>query len=67
MSDLTITRWTAILGSIVIDARLRVTTVNADGAEMTTDRVFAEVIEPERLVSPAAASPSRSCRAAARA
>ena len=46
--------WTAIPESIVIEARpggrFRVTTVNADGAEMTTDGVIAEVVEPERLV-----------------
>jgi uncharacterized protein YndB with AHSA1/START domain len=46
--------WTAIPESIVIDARsggiFRVTTVDARGAEMTTDGVFAEVVEPERLV-----------------
>jgi uncharacterized protein YndB with AHSA1/START domain len=46
--------WTAIPESIVIDARpgglFRVTTVNAEGVEMTTDGVFAEVVEPERLV-----------------
>jgi uncharacterized protein YndB with AHSA1/START domain len=45
--------WNALLDSIVIDARpggaFRVTTVNADGAEMTTEGVFAEVVELERL------------------
>ncbi|HEX5781721.1 MAG TPA: SRPBCC domain-containing protein [Solirubrobacteraceae bacterium] len=45
--------WNAQLDSIVIDARpggaFRVTTVNADGAEMTTEGVFAEVVAPERL------------------
>lgn len=45
--------WTARLDSIVIDPRpggaFRVTTVDADGAELTTEGVFAEVLAPERL------------------
>jgi uncharacterized protein YndB with AHSA1/START domain len=45
--------WNAKLDSIVIDARpgglFSVTTVNAEGAEMTTEGIFAEVVEPERL------------------
>jgi uncharacterized protein YndB with AHSA1/START domain len=46
--------WNAKLDSIVIDARpgglFHVTTVNAEGVEMTTEGTFAEVVEPERLV-----------------
>jgi uncharacterized protein YndB with AHSA1/START domain len=45
--------WTALPESIVLEprpgGRFFVTTVNADGAEMTTDGVFTEVVEPERL------------------
>ena len=45
--------WNAQLDSIVIEPRpggaFQVTTVNADGAEMTTEGVFAEVVAPERL------------------
>jgi uncharacterized protein YndB with AHSA1/START domain len=45
--------WIARLDSIVIEPRpggvFRVTTVNADGAEMTTEGVFAAVVAPERL------------------
>jgi uncharacterized protein YndB with AHSA1/START domain/catechol 2,3-dioxygenase-like lactoylglutathione lyase family enzyme len=45
--------WNAILDSIVLDVRpggtFRVTTVNADGEEMTSEATFTEVVEPERL------------------
>lgn len=47
--------WTARLDSIELDARpggvFRVTTVNdEDGSEMTSEGVYTEVSEPERLV-----------------
>jgi uncharacterized protein YndB with AHSA1/START domain len=46
--------WNAVLDSIVIEpwpgGTFRVTTVNADGAEMTTEGTFAEVVVHERLV-----------------
>jgi uncharacterized protein YndB with AHSA1/START domain len=45
--------WNARLDSIVIEPRpgglFRVTTINADGAEMTTEGRVAEIVEPERL------------------
>jgi uncharacterized protein YndB with AHSA1/START domain len=45
--------WNAVLDSIVIEpwpgGTFRVTTVNAEGAEMTTEGTFAEVVEHERL------------------
>jgi uncharacterized protein YndB with AHSA1/START domain len=46
--------WNAVPDSIVIEpwpgGSFRVTTVNADGAEMTTEGTFAEVVPHERLV-----------------
>jgi uncharacterized protein YndB with AHSA1/START domain len=45
--------WNARLESIVLDVRpggtFRVTTVNQDGDEMTSEGTFHEVVEPERL------------------
>ncbi len=46
--------WTARLDSIELDVRpggvFRVTTVNdEDGREMTSDGIYTEVVEPERL------------------
>jgi uncharacterized protein YndB with AHSA1/START domain len=45
--------WQARLDTIVLDVRpggtFRVTTVNADGQEMTNEATFTEVVEPERL------------------
>jgi uncharacterized protein YndB with AHSA1/START domain len=45
--------WQAQLDTIVLDVRpggtFRVTTVNADGEEMTNEAMFTEVVEPERL------------------
>jgi uncharacterized protein YndB with AHSA1/START domain len=46
--------WNAVPSSIAMDVRpggtFRVTTVSEDGAEMTNDGVYREVVEPERLV-----------------
>jgi uncharacterized protein YndB with AHSA1/START domain len=47
--------WNAVPSSITMDVHpggtFRVTTISdADGAEMTTDGVYREVVEPERLV-----------------
>ena len=45
--------WNAKLDSIVLDVRpggtFRITTVNAEGDEMTNEATFHEVVEPERL------------------
>jgi uncharacterized protein YndB with AHSA1/START domain len=45
--------WNAVLDSIVVEpwpgGRFRVTTVHADGSEMTTDGTFSEVVEQRRL------------------
>lgn len=47
--------WNAVLSTITMDVRpggvFRVTTISdEDGAEMTTEGVYREVVEPERLV-----------------